>query len=225
MFVVEGYKIIREIASGYPSMLQNVYSAIGNEYSLSPDKVTEIDMRNLKQISFLQNPKDALAVCTLPKPYAADLGTPSLLLDTVQDPGNLGTIIRLADWFGIRQIVCSETSADVYNPKVIQASMGSFLRVRVCYTDLSKYIQVSTLPVYAAAMGGENLYSAKIEKEAHYLFGNEGNGLQKELIELSDGIVGIPQSVSTGETESLNLATSVAVFCSEIFRRQEFGHL
>ena len=142
----------------------------------------------------------------------------TVALDGINDPGNLGTIIRLCDWFGIEQLICSNGTVDCYNPKVVQASMGSLARVSVLYTDLKQFLGVSDLPVYAAFMNGESIYSTKLDKQAILVMGNEANGISKEISELVTQKISIPRFGDLQQTESLNVATATAILLNE-FRR------
>jgi len=156
----------------------------------------------------------------LPSRKEVDLNTLrnafSLVLDDVQDPGNLGTIIRTADWFGIKTIICSENTVEAYNPKTVQSTMGSLCRVNIIYTSLVQFLKNTKLPIYGALLDGENIYQTNWGNEGLILLGNEGHGIGKELIEQITVPVTIPRF---GEAESLNVAVSAAIFCSEISRK------
>ena len=175
--MVEGDKIIRELKkSSY-----KVKEIFGIDIS-NPDfqsfKTNLITERELRKISLLQNPKNSVAVCELKE--TTSIETPiQLVLDNVQDPGNLGTIIRLADWFGIEQIVCSEDCVDFYNPKVIQATMGSFTRVNIIYKDIVPLLQNSDRPVFGTDMVGQSLYKTEFPERFYLILGNEGNGIRQ----------------------------------------------
>ena len=137
----------------------------------------------------------------------------SLVLDDVQDPGNLGTIIRTADWFGIDHIICSEQTVEVYNPKTVQSTMGSLARMNIFYTDLESFIEGANLPVYGAVLNGNNIYTVNWGHEGLILLGNEGHGISERLIKKITTSVNIPR---IGKAESLNVAVSAAIFCSEL---------
>ena len=143
------------------------------------------------------------------------------MLDAVRDPGNLGTIIRLCDWFGITQLVCSRDTADCYNPKVIQATMGSIARVEVTYGDLESYIKNSNLPVYGACMEGVNVYTQTWAANGILVMGNEANGISEGISKLLHEKITIPQFGKKHETESLNVATATAILLSEFKRSTE----
>jgi TrmH family RNA methyltransferase len=137
------------------------------------------------------------------------------VLDGIQDPGNLGTIIRIADWFGIENIICSDDTVDVYNPKVVQACMGSLARVKVHYAVLTELLPAIKLPLFGALLDGEDIYDTHFGIEGLVVMGNEGNGLRPEVQKLVNKAVTIPR---TGKAESLNVAIATALFCSEITR-------
>jgi TrmH family RNA methyltransferase len=141
-----------------------------------------------------------------------------IALDDIRDPGNLGTIIRLCDWFGIEQIICSEQTVDVFNPKVVQATMGSISRVSIRYQNLEDAISKSNLPAFGTFMDGKNVYSEKLPKEGILILGNEANGISEKLEKLVDFKIAIPRFGSTQKTESLNVATATAIFLSEFKR-------
>ena len=143
-----------------------------------------------------------------------------LALDGVQDPGNLGTIIRIADWFGINTIYCSTDTADVWNPKVVQATMGSIARVSLYYTDLPQMLKSAEVPVYGTLLDGENIYSQSLSSDGVIVMGNEGNGLSAPVRELVDRKLLIPSFNSSPDmAESLNVAIATAITCSEFRRR------
>ncbi len=138
-----------------------------------------------------------------------------MILDNIQDPGNLGTIIRTADWFGIKTIICSENTVEVYNPKTVQSTMGSLCRVNIIYTNLNTFLSETNIPVYGALLEGNSIYNIKWGKEGLILLGNEGHGISHELIQKISIPVTIP---SFGKAESLNVAVSTAIFCNELRR-------
>jgi TrmH family RNA methyltransferase len=173
-------------------------------------------LAELQKISGLKNPADAIATVNIPQ-WAGlnDVNLKnkfSLVLDGVQDPGNMGTIIRTADWFGIANIICSEDSVDAYNPKVVQATMGSLARVNIIYTNLTDFISQINLPVYGALLNGENIYTNNFGLEGLIVMGNEGNGIRPGIQQLVTKAVTIPR---IGNAESLNVAIATAIFCSE----------
>ena len=218
LFSVEGNKIIKELPnSDYE--VETIYSTDPEKIAatgINTESITEV---NLKKISFLQHPKDSVAICKVPQQRVLDNIPIQLVLDGIQDPGNLGTIIRLADWFGIEQIVCSLDTVDLYNPKVIQASMGSFLRVNVCYVDLHDYLINYQFPILGTDMMGENLYTTEFPERFSLVFGNEGNGLRPSTEQLLKQTITIPRFGKHQSTESLNVSMSAGIILGSIFSK------
>nr|WP_177192413.1 RNA methyltransferase [Chitinophaga arvensicola] len=177
--------------------------------------VTEVDAAVLKQLSSLTTPNRAMAL--LDMPASADplpaAGTVTLALEAIQDPGNMGTLIRIADWFGIPQIICSPDCVDVYNPKTIQATMGSMIRVRIAEYDIRELLQQTTLPSYAATLHGKNIAAYPAIKEGIILIGNEGRGLTEEVTALATHRITIPR---IGGAESLNAAVAAGIICGRL---------
>jgi len=169
-------------------------------------------------MSLLQHPKDSIAVCELKNqtPISADI---QLVLDNIQDPGNLGTIIRLADWFGIEQIICSENTVDFYNPKVIQATMGSFTRVNIVYQNLKELLQNTDRPVFGTDMTGKNLYKTDFPKSFYLVLGNEGNGISPEIKNLVTENLTIPRFGRLQSTESLNVSMAAGIILGQVFSK------
>ena len=223
LFVAEGYKSVSEfIASGY--QMHTVYhtTAVTAKLNKLSKKVNfqDISAADLQKMSSLTTPQEVLAVIHLPEwpqlTQSSLLNRFTLVLDGVQDPGNLGTIIRTADWFGIQNIICSEDTVDAYNPKVVQATMGSLARVNLHYNDLANLLPQFNLPVLGAMLNGDNIYTANLGTQGLIVMGNEGNGLRPKIQELVTQSITIPR---IGEAESLNVAIATALFCSEISRR------
>lgn len=216
LFLVEGNKIIKE--------LPNSDYKIKECFSVEPDflkaeniPATPISQPELRKISFLQNPKNSVALCELPDRQILKEVSVQIILDGIQDPGNFGTIIRLADWFGIEQIICSSDTTDIYNPKVIQATMGSFLRVNIFYTDLKNYLNTYSHPIFGTDMDGENLYKTEFPKKFSLVFGNEGNGIRPEIKALITKMISIPRFGKLQSTESLNVSMSAGIVLGEVF--------
>lgn len=219
MFLVEGNKIIKELPnSDYE--IENLYSIDPENITFKTDNIEKILPQELKKISFLQHPKDSVAVCKIPETKLIKDVSIQLILDGIQDPGNLGTIIRLADWFGIEQIVCSNDTVDVYNPKVIQATMGSFLRVNVVYTDLEDYFKDYQFPILGTDMDGENIYHTEFPEKFSLVFGNEGNGIRPSTEDLITKMITIPRFGNSQSTESLNVSMSAGIILGEIFSKK-----
>jgi TrmH family RNA methyltransferase len=192
---------------------------------IQADEVIEVSGEELTRASLLKTPQDVLAVFEQPQ-YTTNPEVLSsalcLALDDVQDPGNLGTIIRLADWFGIEHIFCSQGTVDVYNPKVIQATMGAIGRVKIHYLPLKEFILSlpNDYPIYGTFLNGENLYEKPLKTAAMIIMGNEGNGISPEIEKLVSDKILIPNFPAGRETsESLNVAVATAITCAE-FRRQ-----
>jgi len=175
----------------------------------------------MAKLSFLSTPTDVLALIQIPAWPELNTGLLrkkfTLVLDGVQDPGNMGTIIRTADWFGIENIICSEDSVDVYNPKVVQATMGSLARVNVYYMQLPKIIPQLKLPVFGTLLNGQNIYDTDFGTEGLLVMGNEGNGISTDIQKLIDKPVTIPK---LGKAESLNVAIATAIFCAELSKNR-----
>jgi TrmH family RNA methyltransferase len=177
--------------------------------------ISEVD---LKKVSSLKSPNGVLAVFKTPEVKELKDSGLIVALDGINDPGNLGTIIRLCDWFGVVQLICSLDTVDCYNNKVVQATMGSLSRVQINYVDLKNYLIDSKLPKYIADMDGEDVYATSLEKEAILIMGNEANGIRPEIRELCSNKLTIPRFGSVQATESLNVATATAILLSEFKR-------
>lgn len=219
LFLVEGNKIIKELPNS-DYKIESLYSLEPENLSIKTLEIEKILSSELKKISFLQNPKDSVAVCKIPESRYQENVPVQLILDGIQDPGNLGTIIRLADWFGIEQIVCSPDTVDLYNPKVIQSTMGSFLRVNVFYTDLEQYLKEYKYPILGTDMAGESIYDIKFPERFSLVFGNEGNGLRSSTEDLISTMVTIPRFGKSQSTESLNVSMSAGIILGQIFSRK-----
>ncbi|MCX6201954.1 MAG: RNA methyltransferase [Bacteroidetes bacterium] len=215
-FIAEGVKLVGEmIAAGYP--LKAVYALDSWE---SPDatlEVTRIEAFELEKMSMLQTPNQVLAVAMMPqKKETLNLAGPlTIVLDGIQDPGNMGTIIRTADWFGITQIVASEDTVDVYNPKVIGATMGSFMRVSVTYKNLADWMPTIKLPVYGALLEGENVFTIKTPQKGLLVIWSEGKGIRENILDFITHPVTIPK---IGEAESLNAGIAAGIIVAQLTR-------
>ena len=215
LFVVEGVKVVHEfLNSSYE--LEIVFST-DTDFS-STDKFIEVTDQELKKISSLKNPNKVLAIFKIPNQINPITDGLILALDSINDPGNLGTIIRLCDWFGIEQLVCSNETVDCFNSKVVQASMGSLTRVAISYLDLKKYLQNASVPIFIADMDGLNVYKTKLPDSAVLVLGNEANGISDDIKQLVTTKITIPRYGAFQQTESLNVATASAILLSE-FRR------
>ena len=215
-FVVEGIKTIKELLQSNLT-LHALYTT--ETFNIDAKDEILIPKVDLKRISFLKTPNKALAIFQIPDIKAIDTNMLIVALDDIRDPGNLGTIIRLCDWFGIKDLVCSKETVDCYNPKVIQATMGSITRVNVSYIDLETFFEDSDLPVFGAFMGGENAYESQLPEKGILLMGNEANGISKEIEAIVTEKISIPRFGDLQATESLNVATAAAILLSEFKRR------
>lgn len=220
VFIAEGPKVVEELLRSGIFEVKMMYALPGwldeNKSLISEAKVLEVTGPELERVSQLQTPNKVLAVFYKKEENLGSLsGSISLMLDEIQDPGNLGTIIRTADWFGVKNIICSKECADCYNPKVVQATMGSLARVNIIYTDLTAFIKQHNIPVYAATLGGKDISSVQL-KEAVILIGNEGKGVKEELLALSAEQITIPKY---GDAESLNAAVACGIILSNVTSR------
>jgi len=233
VFLVEGDKMVAEaLSSGLKVKILCATTGFLDAYarlSASANEIVEVDADELRKVSLLQSPQNALAVVEIPAvSFSMDAVTDqlSLALDFIQDPGNMGTIIRLADWFGIEHIFCSTTTVDCYNPKVIQASMGAIFRVKVHYIDLPQTlagVKQRALPTYGAFLEGENIYAKKLTQNGILVMGNEGNGISAEVEQAITDKIHIPSFATNGAgSESLNVSMATAICLSE-FRRRSIG--
>ena len=217
MFIAEGVKVIQEmLASNF--VLEHLFETEAIFEQITISQKTLIKEQEIKRITALSSASSCLAIFKIPAATKIDTKGLIVALDDIRDPGNLGTIIRLCDWFGVTQLLCSHGTVDVYNPKVIQATMGSITRVKVNYVDLNEYVSQSSLPVFGTFMDGKNLYKETLAKEAILILGNEANGISSELEKTIKNRISIPRFGEIQKTESLNVATATAIFLSE-FRR------
>jgi len=209
LFLVEGIKGIREFLDSEFEL----YQLFATD-SIFNTETRVISSKELQRISGLKTPNTAVAIFKMPKPELIKESALVLALDDVRDPGNLGTIIRLCDWFGIEQLVCSLETVDCFNPKVVQATMGSLTRVKVVYTDLENYLKTSKLEVFGTFMDGANIYSETFPQKGIIVMGNEANGVSPKIENLVDKKIGIPRFGNLKATESLNVATATAIVLS-----------
>jgi TrmH family RNA methyltransferase len=217
LFIAEGVKVLNELLNS-TFEIETLFCTDDFEVAISEKKIVRISETELKKVSTLKSPNKALGLFKIPKEKALQNSGFTIALDAINDPGNLGTIIRLCDWFGITQLVCSKDTVDCYNQKVVQASMGSLTRVSIHYTDLENYITKSNLDTFIADMDGENVYKTKLPKEGILIMGNEANGVSEEIKSLLQYKISIPRFGETQETESLNVATATAILLSEFKR-------
>ncbi|MBP5258539.1 MAG: RNA methyltransferase [Prevotella sp.] len=227
MFLAEGPKLVGELLK----CMKPIYIAATREWTDSNrDAATLVDdivtQDELSRASLQQTPQGVLALFPLPhhETDTSSIGTRDicLMLDGIQDPGNIGTIVRLADWFGIRQIICSNDTADIYSPKAIQATMGSICRVEIIYTDLPELLKNISpdVPVYGTLLDGDDVYDTNLSSNGIIIMGNEGNGISTEVRKyLTHGLLIPPYPISAITAESLNVGVATAIICAEFRRR------
>ena len=215
LFVVEGIKVVQEFLNSDYEM--DAIFAVDDHFSQYNEKFTKVDSKELAKISGFSTPNKVLATFKIPSSFAVNWSALVVALDDINDPGNLGTIIRLCDWFGIENLVCSEATVDCYNPKVVQASMGSHTRVNISYINLK-----NNLPTASNCMGtfmdGESIYEQNLPKTGVIVLGNEANGISEEIEALMQTRLSIPRFGSIKQTESLNVANAAAIILSEFKR-------
>jgi TrmH family RNA methyltransferase len=228
LFIAEGTKIVPELLAS-SIKVQQVYATsdfLSRHEIPSGIEVVEVKPAELDRISLLSAPNEVLAVCHVPHyPEYAGAGKGlTLMLDDIKDPGNLGTIIRIADWFGISDIVCSKETVEAFNPKVVQSTMGSIARVRVHYADLEKLLSSqNSVEVYGALLEGKNIYKEELSSDGIIMIGNESRGISLALQKYITRKISIPSFSNMkgigGEAESLNAAIATSIICSEFRRR------
>ena len=215
LFIVEGKKSIVEfLQAGYRLELLIATEVFAT--ALNGQPITLVSKEELRKVSSLKNPDEGLAIFHQRQHKGILQEGVILALDNVQDPGNLGTLIRLCDWFGIETLICNSQTVDCYNPKVVQASMGSLTRVAVHYVDLAGFLATCALPLYAMDLDGENLYTTEFPEDCVLILGNEANGISPEIRALADGIITIPRFGKLQQTESLNVAMAGAIVVSQV---------
>ena len=214
-FIIEGEKTCLECIHTLPQDIEAIV-CLPNHEDLIPHSLHQISYsaskKELERVSKMKSPNKILIVISKPKEVAFDLNKKSLILDHIQDPGNLGTIIRTADWFGINQIICSPGCADVYNSKALQASMGSFLRVRIFYTELIPFIEKHQFKIAGAFLDGKPLSHEILKTSNALMLGNEGQGISKELVKHCQNPVKI---MGKGQAESLNVSSAASILMHE----------
>jgi TrmH family RNA methyltransferase len=216
-FVAEGPKIVEELLSSSLKNIEHIY-ALASWIELHPELSvphSEISDIELEKISQLQTTNEVIAVLHQYEPKLINpRGKITLALDTIQDPGNLGTIIRIADWFGVEQIICSPECADIYNPKVVQATMGSIARVTVQYAELNSWLaEWKSVPSYAASLEGTDIHKMGAIAEGILIIGNESRGISGEVLEQAQIKITIPK---VGKAESLNAAVATGIILAQI---------
>ena len=227
LFIVEGIKSVLEVLTQKKTIVSVIYAT--KEFLLNHSKLLiqlkidflEISDDELKKISLQNNPNQVFALCNYFDETEQDFDPKnefSFYLDDIRDPGNFGTILRLADWYGVRNIFCSPASCDFYNPKVIQSTMGAFMRVRVFYCELDELLNKTKIEnIYGAVLDGANIYTSDL-KNGLIIIGNEANGISDENLKLINKPITIPSHTTNG-TESLNAAMATAIITSEFYRQ------
>jgi len=215
LFVAEGVKVVNELLNS-SFELDQLFAT--EDFDTQNKNCQIISNEELRKISSLKTPNKVLGIFKIPAEKEISNKGLILVLDDINDPGNLGTIIRLCDWFGITTLVCSNETVDCYNQKVVQSSMGSLTRLAIKYLNLKEYLYNTELPTFIADMDGENVYKKELPKEAVLIMGNEANGVSDEIKSLIKHKISIPRFGNLQETESLNVATATAILLSE-FRR------
>lgn len=233
LFVAEGHKVVEDLLSHFNCTFLAAKTEWLNEKKQlvsglrqNGTEIQDVTADELERASLLKTPQDVLAVFRLPDERQADSNLPAkqlcLALDGIQDPGNMGTIVRIADWFGITHIWCSPDTADVYNPKTVQATMGALARVNVHYTDLQQFIKSlpDDTPVYGTFLDGKNMYEQPLSANGIIIMGNEGNGISPAVAALVSKRLYIPNFPAERNTvESLNVAIATSIICAEFRRR------
>lgn len=217
LFVAEGIKVVSELLNS-PISCENLFCTEDfNHDKIEIDPVI-ISEKELKKISSFKTPNKILGIFKIPTQKRISQEGFIVILDEIKDPGNLGTIIRLCDWYGVEQLICSEETVDCYNNKVVQSTMGSLSRISIVYTNLKDFLKTTKLPVYGALLEGENVYKTKLPSNGILIMGNESNGISTEIKELITHKITIPRFGHLKETESLNVASAAAILVSEFKR-------
>lgn len=226
VFLAEGNKLVSDLSDFFKcKILVATQQWLDSNRNIIADEKIYIEKDELSRVSLLKTPQDVLAVFEIPS-YTLSMDCPRnelcLALDDVQDPGNLGTIIRIADWFGIKNIYCSHGTADAFSPKTVQATMGALARVQLHYCNIKELISsLNDVPVFGTFLDGDSIYNNTLSSNGLIVMGNEGNGISKEVSELINRRILIPNYPQGNETtDSLNVAVATAIVCSEFRRRQ-----
>lgn len=218
LFIAEGVKVIKELIQS-AFVLEAIYVTETIDFGSNGSKIHQVSIAEMEKMSALTSPSNCLAVFHCINQKEVDYSDLVVALDDIRDPGNMGTIIRLCDWFGVKHIICTKETVDIYNPKVIQATMGSITRVNIVYGDLSNYIHSSEeTAVFGTFMDGDNIYQQQLPTKGIIVFGNEANGISKEIEQQVTKRIAIPRFGDLQQTESLNVAMASSIVLSE-FRR------
>ena len=217
-FVVEGKKSISEFLDSKFELIK--LFSIDCSFFADINRQVEVNIEELKKISFFNNPDDHLAIFKIPNQKSINETRLIVALESIRDPGNLGTIIRTCEWFGVNDIICSNDSVDCFNPKVVQSAMGSLSRISINYLDLNSYLKNTKLNLTGMTLNGDSLYTNKSSFEKGILiFGNEANGISDKLLSVLNQNLTIPRSINSDFPESLNLSISVGIVLGEIKRK------
>lgn len=216
LFAVEGLKLVRELLDS-DFKVSRIFTTDISVFNGQDGAVESVTAAELRKMSGLTSPNTVIGIFEMAKAGNIDVGDWILAVDNVRDPGNLGTIIRLCDWFGIQHLVCSATTVDCYNPKTLQATMGSIARVQIGYTNLEDFLRKTDLPIFGAFMEGQTVYKTKLPEKGILVMGNEANGISPGVQALVSKKISIPQ-FGKNSAESLNVATAAAIFLNEIRR-------
>lgn len=223
-FVAEGHKMVSELLTYIPCQLLVATSSFLKDYNhIDAEEIVEVTESELAKTSFLRTPQQVLGVFYQPKPRVLPTADKELILalDGIQDPGNMGTIMRIADWYGIKNMVCSTDSVDIFNPKTVQATMGAIARVNVFYYDLESFLKDNReVAIYGTLLNGEDMYSQQLTRNGIIVMGNEGKGIRPNIEKLISNRLFIPNYPRDSQTsESLNVAIATAIICAEFRRR------
>lgn len=218
LFIAEGVKVIQELLDAHFDLV-HIYATEVLFETIEADQFSLISNDDLRKISALAVANNCLAVFKIPVAKNFEEKGLVVALDSVRDPGNLGTILRICDWFGVQQLLCSPDTVDLYNPKVVQATMGSIARVNCTYADLIPVLQKTNLPVFGTFMDGQNIYKSDLPHEGIIVLGNEANGISEKIESVIKNKLAIPRFGTLQQTESLNVATATAIILSEFCRK------
>lgn len=216
LFIAEGNKVVHEFLNSKYE-LEYIFST-SKKYSNFENKFVYVDYFELKKISLLVSANEVVAIFKIPKPKKINFSNLVVALDELNNPGNLGTIIRLCDWYGVKDLICSKESVDCYSPKVIQSAMGSHSRVNISYLSLDSCLNL-TENIIGADLNGDDIYNEKLPQRGVLIFGNESNGISTEVYKLLNMKLTIPRFGKMKKTNSLNVASAVAIMLSEFKRR------
>lgn len=217
VFIAEGVKLVSEMIQSHFEVHQ-LFATSDFKTEINDSFITRVSELELKKISQQVSPNEVVGLFKIPVQKTPDYKGFILVLDGIQDPGNLGTIIRLCDWFGVSKLVCSPDTVDCFNPKVVQSTMGSLARVAVYYTDLENYLQRASSPVFLSLLDGKNVYQMDFPEEGILVMGNEAKGISNHLKKAEFQSITIPRFGENSKAESLNVAMATAILLSE-FRR------